>query len=130
MLQAPDDHILDRVTHLVPGSVERLGGFFPRKFACPTGQEEHVGPGQLVLAIAPWNLLHHHHAAISTVDAPHLVQQENQNPPERDELEASLRKMIVTRRRLVATRADRRRTLPRRTSTSMVFLSGLKRAFW
>src|SRR5437899_3626433 len=72
-----------------------------------------IGPGQLVLAIAPWNLLHHHHAAISTVDAPHLVQQENQNPPERDELEASLRKMIVTRRRLVATRADRRRTLPR-----------------
>ena len=30
MLQAPDDHILDRVTHLVPGSVERLSGFFPR----------------------------------------------------------------------------------------------------
>ena len=64
-----------------------------------------------MLAIAPGNLLYHH-AAIPAVDPPHAVQQENQKAPQRNELEASLGKMIVTGRRLVAPRADRRRALP------------------
>ena len=111
MLQAPADHILDGVAHLVPRSMEGLGGFLPGELPRPAGQKQHVGSGQLVL-IAPGNLLDHH-ATIPAVDAPHAVQQENQKAPQRNELEAALRKMIVTRCRPMAPRADRRRALPR-----------------
>jgi hypothetical protein len=65
-----------------------------------------------MLAIAPADLFDHH-AAGRAIDAPHPVQEENQDSPDRNELEAPLRKVIVTRRRLVASRADRRRTSPR-----------------
>jgi len=65
-----------------------------------------------VLPIAPGNLLDHY-PTIPAVDAPHAVQQENQKAPQRNELEAALGKMIVTRCRLMALRADRRRALPR-----------------
>jgi hypothetical protein len=47
------------------------------------------------------------------MNAPHPVQEENQKASERDELETPLRQMIVTRRRPVAARADRRSTLAR-----------------
>ncbi len=123
MLQAPADHILDGVAHLVPGSVERLGGFLPGELARPAGQKQHIGSGQLVLAIAPGNLLDHH-ATIPAVDASHAVEQENQKAPQRNELEAALGEMIVTRRRLVAPRADRRRTLPRSDVHFDAFLVG------
>ena len=123
MLQAPADHILDGVAHLVPGSVERLGGFLPGELARPAGQKQHIGFGQLVLAIAPGNLLDHH-AAIAALDAPHAVQQEHQKAPERDELKAPLGKMIVTRCRLVAPRADRRRARPRPDVHFDAFLVG------
>src|ERR1700690_2149877 len=113
MLQTPADHILDGEAHLFPGSVERLGGFLPGEFARPTGQEQHVGLGQLVLAIAPRNLFHYHYATMAALDAPHAVQEKDQKSPDGDELEAPFGKMIVTRRRLVAPRADRRRSDPR-----------------
>src|SRR5207245_11345155 len=77
-----------------------------------SSQKQDVGSGQLVLTIAPGNLLDQQ-TTIPAVDAPHAVQQENQKAPQRNELEAALRKMIVTRCRLVAPRADRRRALPR-----------------
>ncbi len=112
VLQTPANHIFDRVAHLVPGSVERLGGFLPRELARPAGQKQHVGLGGLVLAIAPGNLFHHN-AAVPAMDAPHPVQKENQKAPERDGLEPPLGQMIVTRRRPAAARADRRSTLAR-----------------
>ncbi len=124
MLQAPMDDILDGVTNLVPGSVEGISGFFPRELARPAGQKQHIGSGQLVLTIAPGNFLHHHDAAVSAMDAPHRVQKENQNSPEGNEFEAPLGKMVVTRRRLVATRADRRRALPRPNAHFDAFLVG------
>jgi hypothetical protein len=37
MFQAPADHILDGIAHLVPGSVERLSRFFPGELPRPTG---------------------------------------------------------------------------------------------
>jgi hypothetical protein len=112
MLQTPADHILDGIAHQIPGSVERLGGFLPGEFAGPASQKQHIGSGQLVLGIAPGNLLHHD-AAVSAMDASHTVEKENQNSPERDELEAPLGELIVPGCGLVAPRADRRRTLPR-----------------
>ena len=65
-----------------------------------------------MLTIAPRNLLDHH-ATIPAVHASHAVQQEHQKAPQRNELKTPLGKMIVTRCRLVAPRADRRRALPR-----------------
>jgi hypothetical protein len=59
-----------------------------------------------VLAVAPWNFLSEHRIAAAAVDAPHAVKEENQKSPERYELEASLGKLIVTGRRLMAARTD------------------------
>ncbi len=112
VLQTPANHIFDRVAHLVPGSMERLGGFLPRELARPAGQKQHVGLGGLVLAVAPGNLFHHN-AAVAAIDAPHSVQEENQKAPERDELETPLGEMIVTRRRPAAARTDRGGALAR-----------------
>jgi hypothetical protein len=92
--------------------VERLGGFLPGELPRPAGQKQHIGSGQLVLTIAPGNLLDHH-ATIPAVDASHAVEQENQKAPQRNELKTPLGKMIVTWCRLVAPRADRCRALPR-----------------
>ena len=61
-----------------------------------------------MLTIAPGNRLDDH-ATVPALDAPHAVQQEYQKAPQRDELEAPLGKMIVTRCRLVAPRTDCRR---------------------
>src|SRR5216684_1534333 len=80
MFQAPADHILDSVAHLIPGSVERLRRFLPGELARPAGQKQHIGSGRLVLAIAPGDLLDHY-ATISAVDPSHPVQQENQKTP-------------------------------------------------
>ena len=73
-------------------------------------QKQHVGFGQLVFAVAPRNLFHYD-AAAWAVHAPHAIQKEDQNSPERNEFEAPLRKMVVTGSRLVTTRADGRRAL-------------------
>ena len=64
-----------------------------------------------MLAITPGNLLDHH-ATIPAVDTADAVQQENQKAPKRNKLEPPLGKTIVTRCRLLAPRADRRRALP------------------
>src|SRR6267142_1916307 len=112
MLQSPLHDILDSVTDFVPRGMKGVGGLFPGKLARPAGEKQHVGFGHLVLAIAPRNLFHHH-AAASAVHAPHAVQEENQNAPARNELKASLRKMVVTGSWLVAARADSRRASAR-----------------
>src|SRR3984957_6805016 len=57
VLQSIGDDILDGIEDLVPGSAEGLSGFFPGKAARPTGQEQHVGIGQLTFALAPGDLL-------------------------------------------------------------------------
>ena len=111
VVQAPLDYIFDGVADLVPRSVKRLGGFLPGEFARPAGQEQHMGFGGGVFAVAPGELLRHD-TAPAAVHAPPAVQKENQKTPERDELEAPLGKLIVTRRRLLAPRADRRGPLP------------------
>lgn len=106
MLQAPGGNITD----LFPGGAKGLGGFLPGELACPVGQKEHIGLGQLVLAIGPRHLFNHR-AAGAAVDAPHAVEEENQEAPERDELKAPLGKVIVTWRGFLAAGADRGGTL-------------------
>src|SRR2546422_7108027 len=108
MLQSPLDDIIDRIADLVPRGMKGLGRLFPGEFACPTGQKQHVGFGQLVLALTPRNLFHHD-AATWAVHASHAVQKENQNTPERNELKAPHGKSVVTGSWLVAAGADSRR---------------------
>ena len=52
-------HIPGAVAHLVPASVEGLGGFLPGELARPAGQKQHIGSGQLMLPIAPGFVLHY-----------------------------------------------------------------------
>ena len=64
-----------------------------------------------MLALAPGYL--HHDAAGAAIDAPHPVEKGNQYSPEVDEVKAPLGQMVITRRRPMASRTDRRRALPR-----------------
>jgi len=91
--------------------VERLGGFLPGKVACPARQKQHIDFGQGAFAVAPRNLFDDHGGATAAIDAPHGVQQEDEKSPERNELEAAFGKLVIAGRRLVAARANRRRTL-------------------
>jgi len=113
VLQPERDDMLDRVKDLVLRGAERFGCFFPRKPARPTGQKQHVGIGQLMLAGAPGNFLGDHRFAAATSDTPHRVQQKNQKPPEGDEFVAPFGELIITGRRLMATGTNRRRTFAR-----------------
>ena len=80
VFQAPGDDVFDGVKDPFPGSTKRRGGFFPRKPARPTGQEEHVRFGQGTLPVAPRNLLDHNGAAAATIDAPHRYSRNTKNP--------------------------------------------------
>ena len=112
IVQAKVDHILDGIAHPIPGSMERLGGLLPRNFPRPPRQEEHVGFGGLMFAIAPGKFFRHHPATAAVHPTP-AVEQENQKAPEGDELETPLGQMIVPRCGLLAAPADGHRTLPR-----------------
>jgi hypothetical protein len=105
--------------------VEGLGGFLPGELARPAGQKQHIGAGQLVLAIAPGNFLDHD-ATVPAINASHAVEQENQKTPQGDELEAALGEMIVSRRRSVAPGADSCRSLPRSDLHFNAFVVGSK----
>jgi hypothetical protein len=97
--------------HLFPGSAQALGGFFSGKTALSTGEEEHIGFGQGTLAVAPRNFFDGHAAAAPAIDAPHSVEQEDEESPQRNELKAPFGKLVVAR--LMAAAADRGRTLAR-----------------
>jgi hypothetical protein len=113
MLQTPGDDVFYRIENLIPGRAERIGRFFPRKPACPTSQKQHVGICPLMFAVAPGNFLDDYSFATAAIDAPHGVQEEDEEPPERDKHKAPFGELVVTGRRLLAARADRERTLAR-----------------
>lgn len=113
VLQSPGDDMFNRIEHLVPGSAKALCGFFPRKPARPTSKEQHIRFGHGAFAVAPGNFLDGHHAAPAAIDAAHGVQQEDEESPQRNELKASFRELVVPGRRQMAARADCGRTLAR-----------------
>ena len=84
MLQPQGDDMLDGVEDLVPGSAKCLGRFLPGQSARPAGQEEHVGFGQRAFAVAPGDFLDDDSAAAAAIDAPHGVQQEDEEIPRRE----------------------------------------------
>src|SRR3954454_18430603 len=111
VLQAPGDHVFDRIEDLVPRSAKRLGRFLPGQPACPASQEQHIRFGQAAFAVTPRNLFHHDRLAAAAIDAPHRVQQKDQKAPERNELEASFGQLIVSGGGLMAARTNRLGTL-------------------
>ncbi len=66
-----------------------------------------------MLAVAPGDFFDDHSLAAAAIDAPHGVQQEDQKSPERDEVVTPFGELIITRRRLMATGTNCRRTFPR-----------------
>jgi hypothetical protein len=56
----------------------------------------------LALAIGPGDFFNQDGMAAAAIDAPHGVEQKDEKAPEGDELEAPLRELIVSRRRLMA----------------------------
>ena len=66
-----------------------------------------------MFAVAPGNFLDDHGFAAAAIDAPHGVQEEDEEPPERDKLGAPLGELVVTGRRLMTARTDRGRTFAR-----------------
>src|SRR6202451_425276 len=78
----------------------------------PAGEEQHVGPGQSALSVAPRNLLDHHPLTAAAIDTSHGVQQKNQKAPERNELESALGEFVISGAGLVALRTNRLRALP------------------
>jgi len=122
--QSERDHMFDGVEDLVPGGAERLGCLLPGEPARPTGQKQHVGIGQLMLAVAPGDFLDDHGFAAATIDAPHGVREKDQKAPERNELETPFGELIVTRRRLMATGTHGRRTFARTHGDFNTFVIG------
>ncbi len=55
-----------------------------------------------MFAIAPGNLLDYYYAAVAAVDAPHGVQEEGEESPERDEIKTPFGELVVTGCRLMA----------------------------
>ena len=81
----------------------------------------------VAFAVGPGDFFDDDCAAVA-VDSAHGIQQEDQESPEGNELEAPSRKLIVVGRRLMAARADRDRALARSHGDSIVLWSGLNRA--
>ena len=94
------------MTNLVPRGREGLGGFLPGKFARPTCQKQHVGLGQLVFAVGPGHFLDDDATGFA-VDAAPAVEEKDQVPPDRNELELPIREVVVTGRLPVTARTDR-----------------------
>src|SRR5262249_2651033 len=71
-----------------------------------------VGGRQSIFAITPRHYLHRHPAPIA-VNASHPISPENQNPPDRHELEFPFLKVVVPSTRPTTTRAERTAVLSR-----------------
>src|SRR6202049_4167351 len=106
VFEPPRHHIFHRLADLVPTGAERHGGFLPGQLACPVGEKQHIGLGELVLAARPWQLFDPHPAG-PAIDAPHAVKQQHHEAPERDEFEAAQAEVIIAGGGPMAARAYR-----------------------
>src|SRR5438094_5458364 len=75
-----------RAEHLIPTGAEDARGLLPTEAFGPAGEKPHVGRGQLMLAVGPGHLFDRD-ATARALDAPHHVQEEDAQAPERHELE-------------------------------------------
>src|SRR5215217_8068628 len=108
VLQPPIDHVLDRIEHLLPGSLKAFGNFCPGQYLCPACKKLHIRLRQLMLAIAPRHFLNFY-TTYDAFHASHHVKEIHRNAPEWNKLEAArLLGMIISRCGLMTARADRR----------------------
>ena len=84
----------------------RIGRFPSRKVCAPTCQKQHVGLGRLVFAVGPGHCLDDDATGFA-VDAAHAVEEKDQVPPDRNELELPIREVVVTGGLPVTARTDR-----------------------
>ena len=82
--------------------MRHLGHFFPAQPLGPSGQETGIGGGEMALSPRPWQVFNLHPTGWA-VDATRGIEEEDQNPPEGDELKASLAQGVVARASLPAT---------------------------
>jgi len=94
-----------------PKKFERQQQFLSTKGGAPNGLGRANRPWSGAFAVAPWNLFDDHRATASAIDAPHRIQQEDEKPPQGNELKAPFGELVVTGRRQMAARADCGRTL-------------------
>ena len=100
------DDVLDRMVYLVPARPEGAGHLRPRQLFRPLCQEAPIYIGEVVLARAPRDLLHHDPAAGFARNPAHAINQKDREPPERNELEQPrLSGRVIRRRQLTAAAA-------------------------
>ncbi len=95
-----------RPKHLIPTGAEDTRGLLPTEALGPAGEKPHVGRRQLVLAVAPGHLFDRD-ATARARDAPHHIQEEDAQAPERHELEPARGQSIVHAAAVPTTRALR-----------------------
>jgi hypothetical protein len=106
VIPPPGDGHGHRPKHLVPAGAKEARDLLPTEALCPRREKPLVHRGELMLALGPRHLLHGDPTA-GAVDAPHHVEEEHAQAPERDELEAARREPVVCRARLSAPGASR-----------------------
>ena len=88
VIQAPLDDIVNSSEDGLPTGTESLGDIGPSEQACPLREEQGVGSCQRRLALCPRDALDPD-AALGAIDAPHGVDEDDGNGPQRHEVEAS-----------------------------------------
>src|SRR5450759_2115033 len=104
MGQAPLDGLLHRTENIVPGGSERLSRLTPGEPFSPSRQKPLIGVRHVILAVGPGNGFDGH-LATRTIHPPHRVDQEDSDPPKRNEVKLAFREMIITWPDLAASRA-------------------------
>ena len=112
VFQSPTYDILNGMTNLLPRSEKGFSSLFPGQFPRPMRQKLHISLGQLMLATGPGNLFHFH-ATTLTVNPPHAVKQKHKNTPQGNEFKPPFWLVVVSRGRLMATRANHCRSFTR-----------------
>ncbi len=92
----PGDGQPHSAIHAVPAGSKGLGHLLPRHPLRPVRQEPGVACRDRTLALGPGHLLDLYTAA-ETIDSAHRVNEEHQDPPERDELKAPRHERVVGR---------------------------------
>jgi len=105
MVQTPRNRVFYRPIHGVPFRPKRRRHPLPRKPLGPPSQKPAVRDRELVLAVAPGNLLHLH-PTLGAVHPTHRIKEEDRDPPEGHVLELPLCQAIVARPDMAAARAD------------------------
>ena len=105
MHKPPLDRHLHRTNDTVPTGMKYLGNLLPAQPFRPSGEEPGVGGGEVTFPLRPRQPLNLH-ATVRTVNPARGIEEENQNPPQRDELETPLPQSVIAGASMPAPRTD------------------------